>query len=416
MRLSFKEQTHYPMKYYSKSFLLLLFLFLQFPQWTVAQSDATLRNRFLSPPEDADSWCFWYWMYGAVSREGITADLEAMKQVGLGGAYLMPIKDTEQGKEFNGTVRQLSPQWWEMLRFSMQEADRLGLKLGMHICDGFALAGGPWITPQESMQKVVWSDTIVSGGQIRSLQLPRPEAYQDYYQDIALLALPVGKSEPDIPNITTSPLINTADGFFRANASDVAAWMPLHPDTAWIQYEYSRPFTCRNIEVVLTGNNYQAHRLKLFVSDNGTDFRFVKQLTPARQGWQNTDENSTHALPPVTARYFRFTWSPEGTEPGSEDMDAAKWKPNLKIKELRLHDGPRLNQWEGKAGLVWRVASATTETELPQKDCLHRQDIIDLTGYMNSGVLTAATLPAGRWKLLRMGHTSTGHTLSLIHI
>ena len=240
----------------------------------------------------------------------------------------------------------------------MQEADRLGLKLGMHICDGFALAGGPWITPQESMQKVVWSDTIVSGGQIRSLQLPRPEAYQDYYQDIALLALPVGKSEPDIPNITTSPLINTADGFFRANASDVAAWMPLHPDTAWIQYEYSRPFTCRNIEVVLTGNNYQAHRLKLFVSDNGTDFRFVKQLTPARQGWQNTDENSTHALPPVTARYFRFTWSPEGTEPGSEDMDAAKWKPNLKIKELRLHDGPRLNQWEGKAGLVWRVASA----------------------------------------------------------
>lgn len=398
------------MKYYSKSFLLLLFLFLQFPQWTVAQSDATLRNRFLSPPEDADSWCFWYWMYGAVSREGITADLEAMKQVGLGGAYLMPIKDTEQGKEFNGTVRQLSPQWWEMLRFSMQEADRLGLKLGMHICDGFALAGGPWITPQESMQKVVWSDTIVSGGQIRSLQLPRPEAYQDYYQDIALLALPVGKSEPDIPNITTSPLINTADGFFRANASDVAAWMPLHPDTAWIQYEYSRPFTCRNIEVVLTGNNYQAHRLKLFVSDNGTDFRFVKQLTPARQGWQNTDENSTHALPPVTARYFRFTWGPEGTEPGSEDMDAAKWKPNLKIKELRLHDGPRLNQWEGKAGLVWRVASATTETELPQKDCLHRQDIIDLTGYMNSGVLTAATLPAGRWKLLRMGHTSTGHT------
>lgn len=139
------------MKYYSKSFLLLLFLFLQFPQWTVAQSDATLRNRFLSPPEDADSWCFWYWMYGAVSREGITADLEAMKQVGLGGAYLMPIKDTEQGKEFNGTVRQLSPQWWEMLRFSMQEADRLGLKLGMHICDGFALAGGPWITPQLSL-------------------------------------------------------------------------------------------------------------------------------------------------------------------------------------------------------------------------------------------------------------------------
>ncbi len=49
----------------------------------------------------------------------------------------------------------------EMFSFLTEEADRLGLKLGMHICDGFALAGGPWITPEESMQKVVWSDTIV---------------------------------------------------------------------------------------------------------------------------------------------------------------------------------------------------------------------------------------------------------------
>ena len=119
VRLSFKEQTHYPMKYYSKSFLLLLFLFLQFPQWTVAQSDATLRNRFLSPPEDADSWCFWYWMYGAVSKEGITADLEAMKHAGLGGTYLMPIKGIHEGAQYNGKAQQLTPVWWEMGRFSM---------------------------------------------------------------------------------------------------------------------------------------------------------------------------------------------------------------------------------------------------------------------------------------------------------
>ena len=59
--------------------------------------------------------------------------------------------------QYDGKAQQLTPEWWEMVRFSMEEADRLGLKLGMHICDGFALAGGPWITPEESMQKVVWS-------------------------------------------------------------------------------------------------------------------------------------------------------------------------------------------------------------------------------------------------------------------
>ncbi|WP_455585578.1 glycosyl hydrolase [Bacteroides sp.] len=393
---------------YSKGFWFLLVFIIHVPLLLTAQQNNTLREQFIAPPEDAKPWCFWYWMYGAVSREGITADLEAMKQAGLGGTYLMPIKGVEQGKEFHGSAQQLSPQWWEMVRFSMQEADRLGLKLGMHICDGFALAGGPWITPEESMQKVVWSDTIVAGGKIENLQLPRPESYQHYYQDITLLALPAQSSEVSIPVITASALINTADGFFRANAAEVSRCTPLYPDTAWIQYEYPRPFTCRNVEVVLAGNNYQAHRLKVFASDDGINFRFIRQLIPARQGWQNTDENSTHALPPVTARYFRFSWNPEGSEPGSEDMDAAKWKPNLKIKELRLHDEPRLNQWEGKAGLVWRVASNTTESEVPRKDCVRKQDIIDLTKYMKDGMLTA-TLPAGEWKLLRMGHTSTGH-------
>ena len=121
-----------------------------------------LRNHFRNPSGEAKPWTFWYWMYGAVSKEGIKADLEAMKQVGLGGAYLMPIRDSSRFSEYPNPANQLTPQWWEMVRYSMQEADRLGLQLGMHICDGFALAGGPWITPEESMQKVVWSDTIVS--------------------------------------------------------------------------------------------------------------------------------------------------------------------------------------------------------------------------------------------------------------
>ena len=84
----------------------------------------------------------------------------------------------------------------------------------------------------------------------------------------------------------------------------------------YIQYEYERPFTCRNVEVILSGNNYQAHRLKVMASDDGVNFHLVKQLVPARQGWQNTDENSTHAIPATTARYFRFYWTPEGSEPG----------------------------------------------------------------------------------------------------
>ena len=73
----------------------------------------------------------------------------------------------------------------------------------------------------------------------------------------------------------------------------------------------------------------------------------------------------------------------------------------------------RLNQWEGKAGSVWRVAQATKEEEVGKQDCYSLSQVINLTeqytGHLNGKTLTA-TLPKGKWKLLRMGHTATGHT------
>src|SRR5213595_3317450 len=128
------------------------------------QQPDLIEKAFRNPPASAKPWVFWYWMHAAVSREGITADLEAMKEVGIGGAYLMPIQDTLSSIPFSPTVRQLTPEWWNMVKFAMQEAKRLDLKLAMHVSDGFALAGGPWITPELSMQKVVWSSTQLIGG------------------------------------------------------------------------------------------------------------------------------------------------------------------------------------------------------------------------------------------------------------
>src|SRR4026208_1727371 len=116
-----------------------------------------IEKNLLNPPASAKPWVFWYWMHAAVSKEGITADLEAMKEVGIGGAYLMTIKDTSSAIPFQPALRQLTPEWWTMVKFAMQEAKRLGLQLGMHVSDGFALAGGPWITPELSMQKLVWT-------------------------------------------------------------------------------------------------------------------------------------------------------------------------------------------------------------------------------------------------------------------
>lgn len=371
-------------------------------------AQSALEQRFSAPPAEADPWCFWYWMYGAVTEEGIKADLEAMKNVGLGGTYLMPIKSVETAPQYEGKAPQLSPEWWRLVGRSMEIADSLGLKLGMHICDGFALAGGPWISPAESMQKVVTADTIVKGGVVENLVLPVPENYDGYYEDISVLAMPVkGRKIAERPKVTAWDATSSVPAGKSVSIDEKGVIRASYP--CYIQYEYSEPVKVSNVEIILAGNNYEAHRLKVLASNDGKNFQEIKQLQPARQGWQNTDAQSTHAIPPTTAKYFRFYWTLEGSEPGSEDMDAAKWKPNLKIKDIVLSGEPKLNQWEGKAGLVWRVAPATTDIEIPAELCVRKEEIIDLTPQLRNGALSAS-LPEGEWRIMRVGHTATGHT------
>lgn len=393
--------------------VVLLFASMLLMQPATAQS--TLQQQFQNPTGEARPFTLWYWMFGAISEKALTADLEAMKEVGLGGAYMVHIKSPEQGPAFPNPAPQLTPEWWGKIKYAVAEADRLGLKLGLHICDGFALAGGPWISPEESMQKVVFTDTIVSGGYINALKLKRPETVVDYYNDISVLAYPVQQGVyPEMeqrvcPEITYSKEITYSEGFYRANATEI---VDPNADGAWIQFDFSEPYTCRNIEIEKIPNNYQSQNLKVMASDDGVNYRLVKRFVPARQGWQDYDYNNTHAIPPTTARYFRLYWNPAGSDPGSEDMNDAKWKPNLKLGKIFLHTEPRLNQWEGKAGFVWRVSPATTPLELSDSECIRKEDIIDLTHSVKEGALTT-TLPQGTtWRIIRFGHTSTGYTNS----
>lgn len=393
-----------------KYFLVFFLLFSLTIENTAGQS-STLKKHFQDlTSEEAKPWTFWYWMYGAVSKEGITADLEAMKEIGLGGTYLMPIRNPEQDKSpsYSPTYDQLTPEWWELVRFSMEEADRLGLKLGMHICDGFALAGGPWITPENSMQKVVWSDTIVSGGKIRKLRLPLPEIKENYYKEIKLYAIPIKEafnSEIQKPKVTTNA--ETASPSFLADKSVSETFRSTSP--CWIQYEFEKPFLCRSLEIE-SNNNYQAQRLTIFASDDGENFKKIKQLTPPRQGWQNVDEDFTFSIPETRARFFRFYWDPAGSEPGAEDLDGAKWSPTLRIRNITLSSEPKIENFEGKNGSIWRLSKRLSAEDIPIQNTVKIKEVIEINpAHLRDGVLNTA-LPRGKWKIIRLGHTSTGHT------
>lgn len=146
----------------------------------------SLERGFQRPPREAYPWVYWFWLNGNITREGIRADLEAMKAVGISGVLIMEV---DQGAPA-GPVDFASPRWRDMFQFVVAEARRLGLEVNMNNDAGWNGSGGPWIRPEQSMQKVVWSETNVAGPCRFEGVLPQPETVAGFYKDITWIAFP----------------------------------------------------------------------------------------------------------------------------------------------------------------------------------------------------------------------------------
>ena len=97
--------------------------------------------------------CYWHWMNGNISKEGITADLEYMKAGGIEAAMIF---DVGIGVK-RGKVDYASAEWKDCVAWASHEAERLGIELSLHNSPGYSACGGPWIAPEESMKELTWS-------------------------------------------------------------------------------------------------------------------------------------------------------------------------------------------------------------------------------------------------------------------
>lgn len=186
---------------------------------------ADLVSDFKTPPPEARPWVYWFWNNGNVTKAGITADLEAMKRVGVGGVIIMDV--VERFAPPPGTADFMNPQWQSLFQFSVEEAHRLGLEINMTNGPGWCGSSGPWVTPELSMQKLVSSSATIEGG-ANQVTAPPPAKnqkrnaddfdshvpFEDFYRDVAVLAYPApGTSvKPDAVIDLTSRL--GADGKF----------------------------------------------------------------------------------------------------------------------------------------------------------------------------------------------------------
>lgn len=164
-----------------------------------------LEQGFRQPPQSAKPHTWWHWVNGNVSKKGITADLQAMKAVGLGGAQIFGVDCGLPA----GPVGYMSKQWREMIVHAANEAGKAGIELCIHNCAGWSSSGGPWITPENAMQTVVWSETQVRGPVAFAGRLPQPPTRHGYYRDIAVFALPADTVR--VANLAAKTAMDRAD-------------------------------------------------------------------------------------------------------------------------------------------------------------------------------------------------------------
>lgn len=178
-----------------------------------------LERGFAHPPPAARPWVYWFIMDGNFSREGVTADLEAMQRVGIGGVMLLEV---DVGLP-RGPVRFMSAEWRALFKHAVAEAERLGLQITLNAGPGWTGSGGPWVKVEQSMQHLVASATDISGPAKLDVVLPQPaprkpyfgngglspemiKSQEAFYVDVAVLAFPKSTNASLIADIDEKAL------------------------------------------------------------------------------------------------------------------------------------------------------------------------------------------------------------------
>ncbi|MCQ2388373.1 MAG: hypothetical protein MJ138_01510 [Kiritimatiellae bacterium] len=339
----------------------------------------SLEDGFAAPPAAAKPRTWWHWMNGNVSKAGITADLEAMAKAGLGGAHLFDVGCNIPP----GDVKFNTPSWDEHVDWAAREAERLGLELTLVNCSGWANAGGPWITPSNSMFFVRHAETAVKGGTTFRGALPRPKDDHGFYRDVAVLAFPRPACERE-----------PAGGFRVASPSP------------WVRVvSADEPFALGGFTFSATygwGWNVTA-KVRVETSDDGRAWRETEAFdmwlsSCGRSDCNGGQERYVAFTKPVRTRQVRITIAPEDKTFAYKTFrpESRRGLPDLNARTFRSHD----------------VTAPCTHV-FGADGVVDPARIVDLTDRLGADGTLDWTAPAGDdWVVLRVGYASNGASVA----
>jgi len=369
------------------------------------QDYSRIQDNFLNLQDSNRLWCYYYWIDDDISKEGVTKDLEAMKDFGIGAVLIGNINPDE----VDGPVPLLGDEWWDIMIHAVNEGHRLGIDVGNFNSPGWSQSGGPWVTYDKAMRHIVYTETNVKGLGKLIVDLEKPA---DEFQDTYVLAFQTIRAEkrrltirnasvacsPDIDypekwldeDPGTSALFNI---YARKEYTiDIAADHTLKPRSILL---YPAPFNfkCDCELYAFSGKEYTL--LKSFTFDRSNSSVSVGPLM---------NGPVTFALPDKSANSFRLICknlvSPSKEAGFSEIVITESQVLEEYIEKTlgKMHPTP-LPAFDS---YMW------DQQDEPGNKDLVIADVIDLSDNMDANGQLTWDVPEGEWTVIRMGMTPTG--------
>ena len=376
------------------------------------QATDDLAINFQTPPDSAKPWVYWWWLNGYVTKEGMTKDLEEMKRQGINGVLIF---QGGTGQTPNG-VQFMSPEWHEMFRYALAEAKRLGMEVSANLCDSWD-SGGPWITPELANKKLVYSEFQVDGGAKITSALPLPERVDNYYHDVAVVAVREKPGRPITPAKVTAS--STLKGYAGEWNFPPLAVVDADPETywsaekvpseqslpQWLAFEYHQPLAATGLYVSLGPENGPRDCL-LESSSDGKTFLPIRRFSLEKGEAKRVD------FAEVRATQFRLSiLSAYGTP-----VRVAKAVMLRKGDEFRPRRGIKWWWFKSANRSFWdypREGPAALAEEYEddvEPDC-RSKEVVDLNDSMQADGRIEWDVPQGRWTILRFGYTLEGQRI-----
>ncbi|MBQ7946005.1 MAG: glycosyl hydrolase family 2 [Bacteroidales bacterium] len=349
---------------------------------------------FRDVPDSTRTKVWWFHGETPTTRQGITADLEAFKQAGVGGVVYY---DQVHGKALDADSV-FSDAWWDALIFSASEAKRLGLSFEISLSNGY-VAGGPWITKEMSMKRLCYSELKLSPGERYDDIFPAPAT--DEFWEVKTLAFPLPKA-------------------LQWQEKVLVAERTRFDKPSQLVYDFGEDFTARAI----TYNEYNGSKHPtlcmnwpgppsdefygdgfvayppfgtLEASSDGVHYHTVCSLPTL---YRLHYREKTISFPAVTARYFRLNL---------RDWDVPGKHRALDLRKVTLSDKAMTETWQSRSGLQSEYIAANATPVYGDDELIHSEDIIDVSACLQAdGRFTWTAPDDGRhWMVLRVAQTST---------